>query len=92
MPVVPGGTSPPVSACAFLASCIDEESGSGRGGCPCGHESGCSGPTGCSVTRHGGMGMGSVLVWGTGSGVGQGKELAEVWLQVSLASRVVGAE
>ena len=38
------------------------------------------------------MGMGSVLVWGIGSGVGQGKELAEVWLQVPSVSRVVGAE
>ena len=38
------------------------------------------------------MGMGLVLVWEMNSGVGQGKELAEVWLWVSLVSRVVGVE
>ena len=36
--------------------------------------------------------MGLVWVWGISSGVGQGKELAEVWLLVSLVSRVVGME
>ena len=90
MLAAPGGTSPPVLAYASLASCDDEGLGSGKEGCPCGRRSGCSGPTGCSVTGHGGMGMGSVLVWVIGSGVGQGKELVEVWLWVSLASKVVG--
>ena len=32
------------------------------------------------------------MVWGIGSGVGQGKESAELWLWVSSSSRVVGAE
>ena len=63
------------------------EWGSGRG--DCGSESpefGCSGPTGCSVAGCSRMGLGLVLVWETSSGVGQGKELAEVWLLVSLVS------
>ena len=63
-----------------------------EGVCPCGHGSRCSGPTRCSVTGHGGMGLGLVLVWGISSGVEQGKESAEVWLWVSSASRVVGVE
>ena len=76
--------------CASSASCDGGGLGRGRGDCPCGHESGCSGPTGCSVAGHGRMGMGLVLVWGIGSGVGQGKESAEVWLLASSASKVVG--
>ena len=90
--VAPGGTSPLVLACASLASCDGEELESGKGGCLCGCASEYNGPTGCSVVGCGRMGMGSVLVWGIGSGVGQGKELAEVWLQVSSASRAVGVE
>lgn len=52
----------------------------------------CSGPTGCSVAGHGGMGMGLVSEWGISSGMGQGKESAVVWLLVSSVSRVVGVE
>ena len=32
------------------------------------------------------------MVWGIGSGVGQGKESAEAWLGESSSSKVVGAE
>ena len=36
--------------------------------------------------------MGSVLVWGIVSGVGQGKESSEAWLGESSSSKAVGAE